>query len=45
MSTGLPVSIERLLRAHMAIAQAFEKARIPDPLLKAAYEACRKASV
>ncbi len=36
---------EYLLRAHMAIARAFEEARVPDRVLHAAYEACRKAGL
>ncbi len=33
----------RLLDAHMFIARAFEKARIPDSLLHQAYVALRRA--
>ncbi len=41
----LVTEVERLLRAQRAIAHAFENARIPDRVLAAAYEACRKAGV
>ncbi len=35
--------VYRLLGAHMFIAKAFEKARIPDRLLQQAYAALRRA--